>query len=141
MIRIGRVRLPGLASAQAVGPERQSLRSRIWLLIGDQRKRVAAMGLLAILSAVAEAATLALIAQIAATIVKPSRARVHPSLFHIHAPTKTLILAAFIIAVVRVPLLQLPGTILPARIMAEVGARLRTSLFSHVTARGSCRRS
>jgi ATP-binding cassette, subfamily B, bacterial len=129
MIRIGRVRLPGLASAQAVGPERQSLRSRIWLLIGDQRKRVAAMGLLAILSAVAEAATLALIAQIAATIVKPSRARVHPSLFHIHAPTKTLILAAFIIAVVRVPLLQLPGTILPARIMAEVGARLRTSLF------------
>jgi len=98
-------------------------------LIGDEGKLIVATGFLAILSALAEAVTLALIAQIAATLVKVHGTHVQLSLLHIHAPTKTLILAAFIIAVARLLLLQVPQTLLPARVMANVWARLRMNLF------------
>jgi ATP-binding cassette subfamily B protein len=99
------------------------------VLVGDQRKLIAAMAFFAILSALAEVVTLALIAQIAAALVKPDGTHVRITLLHIHAPVKTLIFYAFIIAVARLLLLQMPLTILPARIIAEVGARLRTNLF------------
>ena len=87
------------------------------------------MGLIAIVSAFTEAITLALIAQIAATLVKPYGTHAKFTVLHINEPTGRLILLAFIISVARVPLLQLPATILPARIIADVGARLRAGLF------------
>jgi ABC-type multidrug transport system fused ATPase/permease subunit len=97
-------------------------------LIGDRRKLIVVMLLLSVLSALTEAAFLALVAQVAAALVKASGSNVRLSLLHVHAPTKTLIVAAFIIAVVRL-VLQVPLTILPARIIADVWARLRTDLF------------
>jgi ATP-binding cassette, subfamily B, bacterial len=104
-------------------------RERMWRMVGHRRKLIAALGFLAILSAVAEAVTLALIAQIAATLVKTNGSHVHLTLLHIHAPTKTLIVAALIVAVGRLLLLQVPLAILPARIVADVWASLRTNLF------------
>lgn len=102
--------------------------SRIRLLIGDKRGLVVAMIPLAIVSAIAEAAILALTAQIAATLVKTNGTHVRLALLHIHEPTKTLIAAAFILAIVRL-LLQVPLALLPARVISDVGARLRTDLF------------
>jgi len=105
------------------------MRARMLRLIGKQRKLVAAIGALAILSATVEAVTLALIAQIATSLVKPDDAHERATLLHIHGSTKTLLIVAFAITLARVPLLQLPATILPARIIADVGAGLRSSLF------------
>ena len=99
-------------------------------LVGAQRKQIIGLALLTIVSAIAEVVSLALIAQIAATLVKPQGKAVKLSLLHIEAPTKTLIFAAFIIAVARLVLLQIPLTILPARTLSTVAARLRADLFN-----------
>jgi ATP-binding cassette, subfamily B, bacterial len=88
-----------------------------------------ATGIFTILSALAEAITLALIAQIAATLVKVNGTHARVSLLHIHAPTKTLILAAFILSIARPLLLQAPMTLLPARVMANTWARVRMGAF------------
>jgi ATP-binding cassette subfamily B protein len=109
--------------------EKPSTWSRLGVLVGDQRKLIAVTGVLTILSALAEVVTLALIAQIAATLVKVSGTRVRVSVLHIHAPTKTLILIAFLVAVGRLVLLQVPQTLLPARVMANVWSRLRMNLY------------
>jgi ABC-type multidrug transport system fused ATPase/permease subunit len=99
------------------------------ILLGDSRRLIVAIGFIAIVSAFAEAVTLALVAQIATTLVKPFGTHPKFSVLHITAPTGTLILIALIISVARVPLLQLPATVLPARAVADVGARLRAGLF------------
>ncbi|HTD08501.1 MAG TPA: ABC transporter ATP-binding protein, partial [Solirubrobacteraceae bacterium] len=109
--------------------EQPSVAARMRLLIGDQGKLIVATGFLVTLSALAEVVTLALIAQIAATLVKVNNTHVRLSVLHIHAPTKTLILVAFVIAIARLLLLQVPQTLLPARVMANVWARLRMNLF------------
>jgi len=129
-------RLRRRAVANGSGAKPLSMRARLTPLIGDQRRAMVAMSFLAIFAAFAEVVNLILITQIAATLVKPNATHARPALLHIHASTGTLILLAFIISVARVPLLQLPGTILAARIVATVGARVRTSLyqaFSHAS--------
>jgi ATP-binding cassette subfamily B protein len=113
--------------------DQPSVRERMWRMIGPRRKLIGALGFLAILSALTEAVTLALIAQIAATLVKPKGSHVQLALLHIHAPTKTLILAAFAVSVPRLLLLQIPLAILPARIVADVWASLRRNLFQSYT--------
>ncbi|HUB74364.1 MAG TPA: ABC transporter transmembrane domain-containing protein, partial [Solirubrobacteraceae bacterium] len=106
------------------------MRSGVLVMLAGQRRRLVAMTAIAILSALAEAVSLALIAQIAATLVRSKGSKhVRLSLVHIHAPTHTLILVALAIALARIPLLQLPATILPARISSEVSARLRLRMF------------
>jgi ATP-binding cassette, subfamily B, bacterial len=120
---------PSRSSASAL-PAQPSMRERMWHITAGQRKRMAAMALIAMLSALAEAVSLALIAQIAAELVKPPGARVRFSLVHIHASTLTLIVIAFAIALARIPLLQVPATILPTRIGTDVGARIRLDLFN-----------
>jgi len=107
--------------------------SQLRVLVGDQRKRIALLALLAILSALAEAVNLALIAQIATALVKANKSHLRLTLLHINAPTKTLIFAALILALVRLPLLQLPLSLLPARIVADVWARMRANLFHAYT--------
>ncbi len=106
-----------------------SMRALMKTLTGTQRKQIIIQAVLTIISAIAEVVSLALIAQIAAALVKPDSTHVKLTLLHIHAPTKTLIFAAFIIAVARLLLLQIPLTILPSRTMTAVSARLRTELF------------
>jgi ATP-binding cassette, subfamily B, bacterial len=98
-------------------------------LVGEQRKQIIVQAILTILSAIAEVVSLALIAQIAAALVKPDSNHVKLTLLHIHAPTKTLIFAAFIIAVARLLFFQIPLTILPSQTITAASARLRTNLF------------
>jgi len=119
---------PGARAAKR--PDVSAMRSRVLVLLEGQHRRFATMSLIAVLSALAEAVSLALIAQIAATLVKTKATKhVRLTLVHIHAPTQTLILIALAIAVARIPLLQLPATILPARISSDISARLRTRMF------------
>ncbi|MGH9920244.1 MAG: hypothetical protein ACRD6W_15425, partial [Nitrososphaerales archaeon] len=117
--------------AVASGSEEQpSMRSRMRLLLGQQRKALAAIAVIAIVSTMVEAVTLALLAQIAASLVRGGQSHVRLSLVHIHATTKTLIICDLIIVLLRVPLLQVPGTIIPARMLTGLTARVRTDLFN-----------
>jgi ATP-binding cassette subfamily B protein len=105
------------------------MRSRMRQLVGDQRKRIVAIGFLAILSGFAEAINLALLAQIAATLVRANSVHAKIILFHIRAPTKTLLIAGFVLAIVRLVFLQVPLTLLPARITTISWGRIRMNLF------------
>ncbi len=105
------------------------MRTRLNLLIGERRGTVVAYSVTSILSGFTEAATLAIIAEIAATMVKGSSSlQSHVGPFHIHATIDALILAAFLLTLIRL-VLQVPLSILPARITADVQAGLRTALF------------
>jgi ABC-type multidrug transport system fused ATPase/permease subunit len=101
-------------------------------LIGHQRKRVLALTSASILSATTEAVTLAVFAQVAAALIKTNGTHARLSLLHIDAPTKTLIIVAFVLAIIRL-LLQVPLSVLPARIVAHTQASLRTNLFDAFT--------
>jgi len=106
--------------------------SRMRPLIGDRRWPIAGLAVASILSAMAEAATLAVFAQVAAALIKTNGTRVHLVLLQIHAATSTLILVAFALAFLRL-LLQFPLSVLPARIAADAQARMRANLFDAFT--------
>lgn len=114
-------------------PPRASMRSRLSLLIGDRRGSVIALAISSIVSGFTEAATLALIAQVAAALVSGAK-EVHVTIgsFHAHAAVGTLIGVAFVLTIIRL-ILQWPLSVLPARIAADVQAGLRTRLFSAFT--------
>jgi ATP-binding cassette, subfamily B, bacterial len=117
----------------AAAGEEATIRARMRLLIGEQRKLVVALLLTSVVAALTEAMTLALVAQIAATLIKAKGPGGRELLLvHIHAPTGTLILIAFVLAVARL-LLQVPLSFLQARIVADVWARLRIGLFRSFT--------
>jgi ABC-type multidrug transport system fused ATPase/permease subunit len=109
-----------------------SVRSRLTLLLGSRRRSIVALATFSILSGFAEAGTLALVADIATRLVGNSSrhgsGRIGQSLFHFNVGVGTLILIAFGLCVVRL-LLQLPLSVLPARIAADVQASLRNRLF------------
>jgi ATP-binding cassette, subfamily B, bacterial len=112
---------------------RPSRLSRVNLLIGDKRRSVVALVVFSILSGFTEAGTLALIAQIAASLVKgATHVDAHVGHFHIHASLARLIEVAFVLAFLRI-FLQIPLSILPARIAAGVQAELRVKLFDAFT--------
>jgi ATP-binding cassette subfamily B protein len=112
------------------------MRERLSLLIGDRRGMVAALAVCSILSGFAEAATLALVAQLGFDIVGGAHKGSHQatthsgivSLINLHASVGTLILLAFALSLLRL-VFQIPLSVLPARIAAQVMARLRTELF------------
>lgn len=107
--------------------------SRLSLLLGDRRRTVVALATSSLVSGFAEAGALALIAEIAAQLVKGAKpAHIHVASWHFVVGVETLIVAALALAMVRL-LLQIPISILPARIAADVQARLRTNLFEAFT--------
>jgi ATP-binding cassette subfamily B protein len=116
-------------SAAEDNAPRASMRRRLKLLIGDRRKSVVALSLSSILSGFTEAGILALVAEVAATLVTGAK-QLHKNIgpFHVHASLGTLIAIAFALALARI-LLQIPLSVLPARIAADVQANLRTRLF------------
>jgi ATP-binding cassette subfamily B protein len=126
----------GVASQPADDADQRpqlSMRTRLSLLIGDRRPLVVGLVFASILSGFAEAATLALLAQVAASLVKGTKhVNVHIAGLAIHTSVGTLIVAAFAAALIRL-LLQFPISILPARIAADVQASLRTKLFHAFT--------
>jgi ATP-binding cassette subfamily B protein len=107
--------------------------SRLNLLLGDRRRTVVALALRSLVSGFAEAGTLALIAEIAAALVgNDKQAHIHAGSLHLNVGTNTLIGIALALALIRL-VMQIPISILPARIASDVQARLRTGLFHAYT--------
>jgi ABC-type multidrug transport system fused ATPase/permease subunit len=108
-------------------------RARIEALLGQNRKTVAVLGACSILSGICEAAVLTLLVEIAGALVKKSgRAHETLGLIHFHQGIATLFAVAFALVVVRL-VLQVPLSVLPARIASQVQGRLRTQLFDAFT--------
>jgi ABC-type multidrug transport system fused ATPase/permease subunit len=120
-------------SAPAARPA-HATRARLDLLLGDRRGAVATLALSSVLAGFAEAALLAVIAQIAAALVNGG-GHVHVDLGGQHLDTSVgrLIAIAFGLAAVRL-VLQAPISTLPARIGGDVQAKLRRELFGAFTA-------
>ncbi len=106
-----------------------SKRQRLSLLVGDRRRSVVGLAVCSLLSGFTEAGTLALIAQIGASLVHGSK-HVNATIghLHVHASMGTLIEVAFGLTVLRL-VLQVPLSVLPARIVAGVQAGMRIRLF------------
>jgi ABC-type multidrug transport system fused ATPase/permease subunit len=105
------------------------MRSRVNLLIGDRRRSIVALAGCSILSGFTEALTLAVIAQVASSLVKgATHVDTHLGPVHIHASLGTLIVIAAALTFLRI-VLQVPLSILPARIASGVQAGMRKRLF------------
>jgi ATP-binding cassette subfamily B protein len=126
----------GSPDGVAPAPPIRSTYERLDALIGKRHGRVIRLGMCSIVAGFAESGILILIAQIGATIARGSKqAAFNFGPFHGHASVKSLLIAAFALAFLRLSL-QVPMAILPARIAADVQARLRTNLF-HAFSRAS----
>jgi ATP-binding cassette subfamily B protein len=109
------------------------MRSSLSFLIGARRRKVAGLVGLAFVTGVCEAVTLALLAQIAAALVRRGHVvNVHLGPIHLHTHIVTLVWVATGLSLLRL-ILQLPISVLPAQIMADVQASLRTKLFNAFT--------
>jgi ATP-binding cassette subfamily B protein len=95
---------------------------------------VVGLALSSIVSGFAESGMLIVLAQIAATIVNKSKhAPFSVAGLHIHASVGTLFQIALAFALVRLILQAGPMSLLPARIAADIQARLRVNLFHSFT--------
>ena len=113
-------------------PPRGSMRSQLELLIGNKRRLIVSLSVLSILSGVTEAATLAIVAQVAATLVKGKGVHGKTGLFDVHASVGTLLWIGLALTLLRL-FLQWPLSVLPARIAADVQMSLRTRVFQAFT--------
>jgi ATP-binding cassette, subfamily B, bacterial len=121
------------ASARAARVSEPSIRSQLDLLIGERRRLIVALSFCSIVAGFTEAGTLAVIAQVAASLVSKSKvASGKSSIFHIHASVGTLLWVGFALTAIRI-VMQFPLSILSARIGAEVAAGLRTRIFHAFT--------
>jgi ATP-binding cassette subfamily B protein len=112
---------------------RSTARARLSLLLGDRRGAVAALAGSSILSGFAEAGMLVLLTQIAAAIATGSRhVHTHVGPLRLHTTVGELLLLALALTAFRL-VLQVPISVLPARIGAEVQARLRRDLLHAFT--------
>jgi ATP-binding cassette, subfamily B, bacterial len=110
-----------------------SLLERLNVLLGERRRTVVALAFWSVISGFCEAASLAIIAEVAASLVS-GRKRVHVSAVGLHVtPTVwTLIFISFGLGVLRL-VIQVPLSVLPSRIASEVQATLRRKLFRSYT--------
>ena len=124
---------PRFAGSEQHGSAPASARARLSLLLGDRRGAVAALAGSSILSGFAEAGMLVLLTQIAAAIATGSRhVHTHMGPLRLHTTVGELLLVALALTTFRL-VLQVPISILPARIAAEVQARLRRDLLHAFT--------
>jgi ATP-binding cassette, subfamily B, bacterial len=102
-------------------------------LLRDRKGSVLILAGAAILSGVAEAAILVMLAEIADALATGAhRTHVHVLFLHLHPSVGELLAAAAAVLVVRLAL-QIPSTFLPPQIGAEKQAGMRTSLFHAFT--------
>jgi ATP-binding cassette, subfamily B, bacterial len=99
-------------------------------LVGERRRTMLALMFVSVVSGFTEAAILAILAQIAVVLTKKAQAQIGS--LQLHLPVTTLFAAAAVLALLRLAL-QVPLAILPARISADVQARMRTSVFHAFT--------
>jgi ATP-binding cassette subfamily B protein len=113
-----------------------STRERLRLLIGDRRGTVGWLAIFSIASGLSEALFLAVVAQIGLALVNGAKKVTEHNgrlgFIHLHTSVHTLLLVALALALARL-LVQIPLSVLPARIAADVQARLRKDLFEAYT--------
>jgi ABC-type multidrug transport system fused ATPase/permease subunit len=114
-------------------PVQQGRESRLEPLLNLLRGNSRLVGLLAVasvLSGLAEAGILAIVAQVAATLATgENRLKAQVGPVHIHSSVTTLLGVGAALAFARL-VLQAPISYIPARLGGDVEARLRTRLFS-----------
>src|SRR5580704_3400606 len=110
-------------------PYTQQLRD----LVGGQRGPIVVLVVTSVLAGLSEAAILATVAQVAAALVDGTRT-VHANLgpLHLTETVGSLLVVALVLAAARLAL-QLPLSIAPATISADVQARMQQQLFSAFT--------
>ncbi len=114
------------------GPD-ASLSARLSVLIGDRKRTVAGLAFVSLISGFAEAATLAIIAEIATELFGHSKhVQLQTGSLHIGGGFDRLILIALGLSLLRL-VLQWPISTLPARIAADVQSTLRIKLFRAFT--------
>jgi ATP-binding cassette subfamily B protein len=114
----------------ASSASRPSKRAQVSMLIGERRRTVAALIVCAIISGFTEAGTLAVIAQTVSAVVKGAKdVHAHVGPIHVDASVGTFIEVAFALTLIRA-LMQIPLSILPARIASGVQADMRRKLFA-----------
>jgi ATP-binding cassette subfamily B protein len=102
-------------------------------LLGQRRRPIVGLAISAVLSGFAEAGVLAIVAQVATTLVnRVTRVQIGIGPFHVDATVGALLAIAFGLAVIRIAL-QVSISLLPARIAAEVQGDLRRRMFESFT--------
>ena len=107
--------------------------SQLRPLLGDRRSSIVALGVGSLLSGFTEAGILAIVAQVATTLVNRAT-QVHIKLgpLHVEATVGALLATALVLAVIRIAL-QVLISFLPARMAADVQGRLRRRTFEAFT--------
>ncbi len=106
---------------------------RLRPLVGGRRRPIATLAVVSALSGLTEAVILAVVAQVAASLVTgEDMVDVSIGAVDVHASVGDLLAVAGVLAVVRLAL-QVPISWLPARIAADVQATLRRDLFGAFT--------
>jgi ABC-type multidrug transport system fused ATPase/permease subunit len=109
------------------------MRGQLDLLIGDKRRLVVALALTSIVSGFTEAGILAIVAQVAASLVSGAH-EVNAKLgfVHLHTDVGTVIWVGLALTLLRL-LLQWPLSTVPVRIASDVQASLRRRVFGAFT--------
>ncbi len=114
-------------------PRRSSILSQLRPLLGDRRWSIVALVVGSMVSGFTEAGILAIVAQVATTLVnKVTRVNITLGPLHLDATVGALLVAAFALAVLRV-VIQILVSFLPARIAADVQGDLRRHMFDAFT--------
>jgi ATP-binding cassette subfamily B protein len=106
--------------------------ARLNVLLGERRSSVVWLAIASLVSGFAEAGSIAMIAEVATSLISTKKAHINAGSLHFVASVGTLIEIAFVLSLVRL-VMQIPISILPARIASEVQASLRTKLFTAFT--------
>ena len=111
----------------------RSIWSQLRPLLGGRRRTVLALATSSILSGLTEAGVFATLSEVAASLVNGAkRVAVDVGPLQVHATVGALLVAAFVLAIMRL-VLQVPITVLPAHMAADVQAQLRKGLFDAFT--------
>jgi ABC-type multidrug transport system fused ATPase/permease subunit len=107
--------------------------SQLRPLLGDRRGSIVALGMGSVLSGFTEAGILAIVAEVATTLVnRVTRVDIEIGPLHVEATVGALLAAALVLAVARIGL-QVLISFLPARIAADVQGQLRRRMFEAFT--------
>ncbi|HEX4188457.1 MAG TPA: ABC transporter ATP-binding protein [Solirubrobacteraceae bacterium] len=117
-----------MAGRSGADAPRSTTRAELDLLIGGKRRLMAALALTSIVSGFTEAAVLAIVAQVAASLVNGKSLHSQAGILHVHSSIGTLLWAGFALTMFRL-VLQWPISVLPARIAANVQEDVRRRVF------------
>ena len=113
--------------------KKPSMWSQLRPLLGNRRKSIVVLVIGSVLSGLTEAGILAIVAQVAATLVSEAH-RVHLEIgpLHVEPTVGALLVAAFVLAIIRIAL-QILISFIPARIASDVQGELRRHMFEAFT--------